>query len=117
MISGIHSALSGLMAIQKKVEANAHNTANVNTDGYKKTRVTLYEQEPQGVKAEVSKVETPGAMVLEQTQEGETLVEKSNVELSEELPSLMLSRRFFQANLKTVQIEDEMLGNLLDIKS
>jgi flagellar hook protein FlgE len=29
----------------------------------------------------------------------------------------MLSRRFFQANLKTVQVQDEMLGSLLDIKS
>ena len=42
---------------------------------------------------------------------------KSNVELGEELPNMMLSRRFFQANLKTVQIVDEMLGSLLDIKS
>ena len=117
MISGIHSALSGLLAIQKKVDSTANNVANVNTDGYKKTRVTLHEQEPQGVKAEVQQINTPGPMVYEQTPEGETLVEKSNVELSEELPSMMLSRRLFQANLKTVQIEDEMLGSLLDIKS
>ena len=116
MISGIHSALSGLMAIQKKVDATAHNTANINTDGYKKTRVTLHEGEEQGIQAVATKIETPGPMVYEQTPEGETLVEKSNVELSEELPSMMLSRRFFQANLKTVQIEDEMLGSLLDIK-
>jgi len=117
MISGIHSALSGLVAIQKKVEANANNVANVNTDGYKKTSVTLQEQEPQGVKAEVRQMATPGPMVYEQTPAGEILVEKSNVELSEELPSMMLSRRLFQANLKTVQIEDEMLGSLLDLKS
>ena len=116
MISGIHSALSGLTAIQKKVDSNAHNVANVETDGYKKTRVTLHEAEPQGVTANVTQVNTPGPLVLEQTQNGEELVEKSNVELTEELPSQMLSRRFFQANLKTVQIEEEMLGSLLDIK-
>ena len=117
MISGIHSALSGLTAIQKKIESNANNVANVNTDGYKKTRVTLQEQETQGVEAVVQQIQTPGPMVYEQTSQGETLVEKSNVELGEELPSMMLSRRFFQANLKTVQIQDEMLGSLLDIKS
>ncbi|MBU4230105.1 MAG: flagellar basal body rod protein FlgC [Desulfurivibrionaceae bacterium] len=117
MISGIHSALSGLTAIQKKIESNANNVANINTDGYKKTRVTLQEQETQGVEAVVQQIQTPGPMVYEQTSQGETLVEKSNVELSEELPNMMLSRRFFQANLKTVQIQDEMLGNLLDIKS
>lgn len=117
MVSGIHAALSGLMALQKKVESSAHNTANVNTDGYKKTVVTLSEQEPQGVAAQVQTVNTPGPMAYEQTSEGETLVEKSNVELAEELPNLMLSRRFFQANLKTVQTEDAMLGMLLDTKS
>ena len=117
MISGIHSALSGLTAIQTKIESNANNVANINTDGYKKTRVTLHEQEPQGIEAVVQQIQTPGPMVYEQTSAGETRVEKSNVELGEELPSMMLSRRFFQANLKTVQVQDEMLGSLLDIKS
>jgi len=117
MISGIHSALSGLTAIQKKIESNANNVANINTDGYKKTQVTLYAQDPQGIQAVVQQDQTPGPMVYEQTSAGETLVEKSNVELSEELPNMMLSRRFFQANLKTVQVQNEMLGNLLDIKS
>lgn len=117
MISGIHSALSGLTAIQKKIESNANNVANINTDGYKKTRVTLQEQEPQGIEAVVQQIPTPGPLVYEQTSAGETMVEKSNVELSEELPDMMLSRRYFQANLKTVQVQDEMLGNLLDIKS
>ncbi|OGQ86459.1 MAG: flagellar biosynthesis protein FlgC [Deltaproteobacteria bacterium RIFOXYD12_FULL_56_24] len=117
MISGIHSALSGLTAIQKKIEANVNNVANVNTDGYKKIRVTLQEQEPHGIEAVARQIQTPGPMVYEQTATGEALVEKSNVELSEELPSMMLSRRFFQANLKTMQVRDETLGNLLDIKS
>jgi len=43
-------------------------------------------------------------------------LEQSNVELATELPSLMLTKRYFQANLKVVAAEDEMLGNLLDIK-
>jgi len=114
MVTGIQAALSGLIALQKKVEAAAHNTANINTTGYKKTVVTLAEQDPQGVTAQVQTINNPGPMVYEQTSEGETLKEQSNVELSEELPNLMLTRRFFQANLKTVQTEDAMLGNLLD---
>ena len=117
MISGIHSALSGLTAIQKKMESTANNVANLNTDGYKKTRVTLHAQEPQGIQAVAQQSQTPGPIVYEQTPEGESLVEKSNVELTEELPTMMLSRRFFQANLKIVRVEDEMLGSLLDIKS
>lgn len=117
MISGIYSALSGLTAIQKKIESNANNVANVNTDGYKATQVTLSSQNPQGIQAVVQQDQTSGPMVDEQTSAGQTLVEKSNVDLGEELPNMMLSRRFFEANLKTVQIQDEMLGSLLNIKS
>jgi flagellar basal-body rod protein FlgC len=117
MIPGIHSALSGLAAIQKKTEATAHNVANVDTDGFKKSRVTLHAQEPQGVRTEVRRMETPGPLVQEPITEGSVLVEKSNVELSEELPNLMLGRRMFQANLKTLRTAEEMLGSLLDIKS
>ncbi|MCK5232234.1 MAG: flagellar biosynthesis protein FlgC [Desulfobulbaceae bacterium] len=116
MISGINSALAGLHAFEKKAESSANNTANINTDGYKKTRVTLEEAEPQGVKPNVERIETPGPLVYEQTSEGETLVEKSNVELTYELPNMMLSRRFYQANIMSIQIQDEMLGSLLDIK-
>ncbi|HET98164.1 MAG TPA: flagellar biosynthesis protein FlgC [Desulfurivibrio alkaliphilus] len=118
MVSGIHSALSGLLALQKKTAATAHNTANVNTDGYKKVRVTLAETTPPGgVEARAEVVATPGPLVQEQTAAGPELVEKSNVDLAEELPNLMLSRRYYQANLKVVQTEDERLGSLLDIKS
>ncbi len=118
MISGIYSGLSALNAIQTKTNSIANNTANVNTDGFKKTRVTLHEGtlDNSGVTAYVRKVETPGPQVYEQTQSGETLVEKSNVDLTEELPQMMLSRRNFQANIKAIQAADEMLGSLLDIK-
>ena len=116
MISGVYSGLSALNALQTKIQSTANNTANVNTDGYKKTRVTLQGDEPQGVTARVEKIETPGPMVYEQTKEGTTLVEKSNVELTEELPQMIISRRAFQANVKAIQAADEMLGMLLDIK-
>ncbi|MBU0728243.1 MAG: flagellar hook protein FlgE [Proteobacteria bacterium] len=43
-------------------------------------------------------------------------LEQSNVELAEELPNLMITKRSFQANLKVLKAEDEMLGSLLDIK-
>lgn len=117
MIKGIYSSLSALFGFQKKVDAIAHNTANVNTDGFKHSQVHLEESAPLGVKATVRTIDTPGPTVLEQTPEGQQLVEKSNVDLSREIPNLMMSRRFYQANLKTIKVEDEMLGSLLDIKS
>ena len=117
MINGLSASLTGLMSLQKKNESIANNTANINTDGFKKTRVTLQEELPQGVSTNVSRIDTPGPMVHEQTPAGEMLVEKSNVELTEEIPQQLLTRRYFQANIKTIQVYDEMLGSLLDIKS
>ncbi len=116
MISSINTSLSGLLAQQKKVDATAHNVANVETDGFKKSRVTLNEGENDGVSASVTQIDTPGPMVLEQTGGGEEMVEKSNVELTEEIPDLVVARRSYQANLKVIQTQDEMIGSLLDIK-
>jgi len=117
MINGIGSSLSGLLALQKKNESIANNTANVNTDGFKKTRVTLQEGAEGTVTTNIETVSTPGPMVYEQTTEGQTLVEQSNVDLAEEIPQQLMNKRFYQANLKTIQTQDEMLGSLLDIKS
>jgi flagellar basal body rod protein FlgG len=116
MITTIGSALSSLLGFQKKVGAAAHNTANVATDGYKKTRVNLVEGAAGQIEARSEKIETAGPIIHQQTAEGYGPVELSNVELSEEMPSLLLSRRFFQANLKSIRAKDEMLGTLLDIK-
>lgn len=116
MMSGIYAGMSALTAIQTKNQVTANNTANVNTDGFKKTRATLVEANPQGVTVNIEKVETPGGMVYEPTPEGTVLVEKSNVELTEELPTMMLDRRAFQANVKMIKAQDEMLGSLLDVK-
>jgi len=115
MISAMYSALSGLLAFQKKIGVTANNLANVNTDGFKKSRVILAESQPQGVQAEIERVSTPGPMALEQTQEGESLVEKSNVDVGEEMVNLILGQRSYEANLRTVKAEDERLESLLDI--
>lgn len=41
MISGINSSVSALQSLSKKAESTANNVANINTPGYKATRVTL----------------------------------------------------------------------------
>ncbi|MBI5556934.1 MAG: flagellar biosynthesis protein FlgC [Deltaproteobacteria bacterium] len=117
MLSGIHSSLSALSAFAKKQESIADNTANVNTDGFKKTRVTFKADAAGAVQPRVSTIDTPGPLTYEQTATGYELVERSNVEVSEEIPEAMLNSRSYQANLKMVRIADDMLGNLLDIKS
>jgi flagellar basal body rod protein FlgG len=92
MIDGIQSALSGLQAFTTKIENGANNVANMNTKGFKKDRVVLSTQFPQGVKATVEKVDTPVPVVAEMTEQGYEMIEQSNVDLSEEMADMLLNK-------------------------
>lgn len=117
MISGIQSALSGLQAYSLATEATANNVANLNTDGFKKDKVTLSAQVPQGVTATVEKDPASGGYALESTSQGDQMVEQSNVDLGEEIPAMILNKAAFSANIKSLQSADQMMQSLLDIKA
>ncbi len=117
MISGIYSSLSALFSFQKKMESTANNIANADTDGFKKTRVLMEEQVPQGVKPVVDRVEVAGPTVMEETAEGRVPVEQSNVDLFEELPEMGLTQRLFEANIKAMKTQEEMKDSVLDLKA
>jgi flagellar basal-body rod protein FlgC len=117
MIPAIQSALSGLSAYSAKINSNANNIANANTEGFKKSRVILSTAEPQGVQVQTERVETPGPMIYEQTSKGMELIEQSNVDIAQELPEMNINAQMYKANLKTLQAADEMLGSLLKTKA
>jgi len=115
MINASGISLSALSAFQKKTDVTANNIANVLTDGFKKSRVTMAEKKPNGVDAVVDRVDTPG--ILKETIRDDTLVtvESSNVDLAEELPDLILTKSAYSANLTALKAENDMMGSLLDI--
>ena len=117
MISGIDASLSALQAYGKRLQNNGNNVANMNTEGFKKGRVLLSEAQPQGVRAHHEKINTPGPRVLEETSDGHRMIEQSNVDLSEEIPEMMVNQHAFLANIKSLQASDEMTKSLLDIKA
>lgn len=117
MIAATQSALSALQAFGTKLQSNGNNIANISSEGFKKTRVTLANQEPQGVRTSIEKIDTPGTVTYEQTSAGMQFVELSNVDLGQELPETSMNTRFYQANLKTLEATDEMLGSLLKLKA
>ena len=41
--------------------------------------------------------------------------ETSNVDLTEELPQMMVTKHAYNANMKVIQTQDEILGNTLNI--
>ena len=114
MISGIYNALSGLFAFRTKIDVTAHNVANLDTDGFKKSRVVMEEQPSGGVRARIEPVNTPGSMILDPSSSGSRIVEKSNVDISEAMIDLITARRSYEANLATIKTENELLGGLLD---
>ena len=114
MISALNSTVSALRAFVTKMGVTAHNIANVNTDGFKKNQARFQTVQNGGVRVEIRKDNSPG-LRYDVTENGKTVEkETSNVDLSEEIPDLMITKRAYQANLKTIETQDEMLGSLLD---
>jgi flagellar basal-body rod protein FlgC len=115
MISALSASVSGVKAFEKKLDVTANNIANVNTDEFKKQRALLSEGDNGGVKVEISQVDDPG-YPKESVANGEVVeAESSNVDLAEELTEMIPTQAGYDANLKVVQTEDELLGSLLDI--
>ena len=115
MMNAANISLSALSALGKKLDVTANNIANTLTDEFKKSRVTMEEGNPNGVKAVIDWVETQG-FPKESIKDGESVtVGSSNVELSEELPEMTIASTEYRANLKTLKTQNEMLGSLLDI--
>ena len=116
MISAIHTALSGLTAFGKQIEVVAHNVANVNTDGFKKSKTEFVEIPSGGVLPVVEKDDSSGPTVLRDTGGHRTMVDISNVDLGEETAQQIVAQRSFEANLQTLRAGDALLGSILDIR-
>ena len=115
MISAYQTAASALQAYGMKINANANNIANSQTDGYKKTNVILSAQPQGGVSATVTKLSTQGPMAGG-TNSGTGSIEQSDVDLAGELTDMRMNADYYKANLKTIQTSDQMSKSLLDIK-
>lgn len=107
-----HIALSGLEASGRKLGAASHNVANAATDGFKASRVFSQTQAGGGVSSRVETLDTPGPRTIDPATGQER--ELSNVDLVREVTNLMEAASAFQANLKTIQAEDKILGALID---
>jgi flagellar basal-body rod protein FlgC len=115
MISSIQNNISALNAFDTKMQVTANNVANVNTNEFKKSRAVLSEGENGGVKVDVEKVDTPG-YPIETVKEDEVVkTETSNVDIAEEFGESIVTQNAYNANLKMVKTQDEILGSLLDI--
>jgi flagellar hook protein FlgE len=112
MSDAFNTALSALGSLSRKMDVTANNIANVNTNGFKKSRAEFEDVDPSGVKVSISQVDTPGDALPPDEQGKEQ--ESSNVNLAEELINLITTQHAFAANINTITTEDDMRKTLLD---
>ena len=114
MVDALYPTQSALRALGKKLEVTANNVANLDTEGFKKSRVIFQESSPSGVMVSINHVDSPGTPLS--TEEGKNeKQESSNVDVGEEIVNLINTKQAYTANLKTVKAEEEILGTLLDV--
>jgi flagellar hook protein FlgE len=115
MISAVSSAVSAINAIETKMSVLSNNVANSQSNGFKKSRADLKEGKNGGIDAEITKVNTQGPMVTVEENGGMVEKEMSNVDLAEELPQTIIAKTGYEANLKMLKTQEEIMGRLLDI--
>ncbi len=98
--------LSGLNAAALGVSVTANNIANVNTKDFKAQRLDQEDLAQGGTR--------PAA--LRESQEP-PMPEGSNVDLASEFTNLITQSGAYQANLKVLQTQSQMLGSALDLKA
>jgi flagellar hook protein FlgE len=115
MISAVSSTVSAINAIETKMAVLSNNVANSQTNGFKKSHADLNEGKNGSVEVEITMVDTPGPITS--VEENGRMAEKemSNVDLAEELPQTIIAKTGYEANLKMLKTQDEMMGSLLDI--
>jgi flagellar basal body rod protein FlgG len=104
-------AISALRAFDRKSQVIANNIANVDTDGFKKSRAVMVQTSLPGVTVAPQQVNTPGDTVTIDGVGRET----SNVNLEEEMIGLMVNTQNYEANIRTLKTTQEMQGTLFDL--
>ncbi|HEY4708245.1 MAG TPA: flagellar basal body rod C-terminal domain-containing protein [Thermodesulfobacteriota bacterium] len=110
MLPAIGISSSGIFSSFRLLDATAHNVANSNTDGFKRTSVAFKEAANGGVYASTSIDRKPGPAY----QVNGVIYEASNVDIATEAVSLMTARHMLSVNIAAFRTADEMTESLLD---
>jgi len=127
----LRTALSGLLAATKRLGAAAENTANAGNvsrlqpkDGdppaFAPVRVEQSAQPRGGVTAEYRPVDPATLTVANEASplaDQNGLVGIPNVDLGQQRVAALSAQRAFEANLKVIQVTQEMQDSLLNLKT
>ena len=111
MISGINASQAALSTFSKTLSNTAGNIANVNTDGYKETVAAINDDSAGLPQVSLKTSDAPGALL----QEGGVVRETSNVDLAQEIPQMMISQAGYEANIKALEAQNNVLKTTIDM--
>ncbi|MBA4394419.1 MAG: hypothetical protein C0407_12780 [Desulfobacca sp.] len=112
METGISTSIAGINAFGRQIEIIANNVANLNTYGYKANKAKITENNQGVPELTVTINKTAGIPI----QGPDTpILESSNVDLSQEMPNMLLAKRSYEANLKTLKAQTDLEKSVLDI--
>lgn len=113
MLSSVYASVSGIKAAFRMLDVSAHNTANMDTDGFKKETARLGEGAEGGVVVTIGLDTSSGGLY----QSNGRLVEASNVNYADEVVSQIISKHYLSANIAAFKTAGDMERSLLDIKA
>lgn len=132
MSSVFSTAVSGLSAQSQVLSVSAANVVNfrslgLSPDGtasrpgaYEPQRAALASTAQGGVRAETRAIDPPSYQSLEPNDPdagADGTVPRPNVSLEQEFATQMIALRAFQANVRVIETQDRMLGELINLKA
>ncbi|WP_304543682.1 flagellar basal body rod C-terminal domain-containing protein [Sulfurimonas microaerophilic] len=100
----ISNNISSIQTSQTLLNTTANNVANVNTDGFVPSSTIATNDQSGSVTAQTRQADNTGS-------------EKSQTDLSREIPNEMVAQRSTEANVVAIKAQDDVMGTLLDIKA
>ena len=117
MIRSVGNNQAALQAYSTKLNTNANNIANVNTDNFKRQDAVIEQNQQSQPTAKVRTDNTPGPVKTTISAKGQQKVQElSNTDLTKEFTSTITAQRGYEANLKALETNDQMAGSIINIK-
>ena len=99
----ISNNISSIQSHQTMMNNNAHNIANVNTDGFRSSDTRM--------------LDSGGSLTANSRKADDNGSLKSQTDLAKEIPDQIVVQGATAVNVTAIKTQDEMLGSLLDIKA
>lgn len=99
------ASLSGVKTTQTKQDVTAHNVANVNSAGYSM------------IDAQATDVLSGGSRISVLRRIPNPSPDTSNTDLAQATGQQIENKIVYKANLQVIKVQDEMLGELLDLNA